>query len=108
MGLLGVFPACPSMPIALHSQAQTLGFSRHAFHVQTLPFAWPAHPLQIQGPALFGQPGCLLWGKPVNLSKKLLQCQNGKINISPINHTAWLWEVPDYENNLKFQSATKM
>lgn len=69
----GLFPACLSMPITPCLHAQTLDFSRHVstLHCPTA-HALPSLSLQIQGPALLGQTGCVIRGKLVNLSKQFL------------------------------------
>lgn len=55
---------------------------------------FPLHPAyslpSIQAPARLGQPACLIWGRSVNSSKRLLQCQDGETSISPVNLIKWV------------------
>lgn len=59
-------------------------------------------------PALLGTPRYLIWDTPVNYLHSFLNTKMGRLNISPMNLTGWLWEVPAYENGFKFQSAAQM
>lgn len=62
--------------------------------VHAFPFTRPTLPLQIWAPAPLGQPGCLMWGRSVNSSKRLLHCQDAETDTSPVNLIKLVFQFP--------------